>query len=160
MREGEPEGQARRPAERPALGSLACRVRCWAWTTLLPFLYLPVLVLPRQAIVVAGRAWAQTVLWLLARMVGLRHRIEGLENVPAGPAIWALKHQSAWETFALIRKADGSESLRSLANNMYVTAENAGANPLIANRAPIGPEPTSSRPRRGPSPSTATRACR
>lgn len=80
------------------LRSLAFQLLFWAWTTLLAFLYLPVLALPRRAIVVAGRAWAQSVLWLLARVVGLRHRIEGMENVPAGPAIWALKHQSAWDT--------------------------------------------------------------
>jgi hypothetical protein len=38
----------------------------------------------------------------------------------------------------LIRNADGSESLRAAVNNMYVVAENAGAQPLIANRAAIG----------------------
>ncbi|MCO5999520.1 fascin domain-containing protein [Actinoallomurus rhizosphaericola] len=30
-------------------------------------------------------------------------------------------------------------TLRTQANRQYVTAENAGAAPLIANRAPIGP---------------------
>jgi 1-acyl-sn-glycerol-3-phosphate acyltransferase len=80
------------------LRSLVFQLLFWTWTTLLAFLYLPMLVLPRQAIVVAGRAWAQSVLWLLGRVVGLRHRIEGRENVPGEPAIWALKHQSAWDT--------------------------------------------------------------
>jgi len=81
-----------------ALRSLAFQLLFWAWTALLAVLYLPLLALPRRAIVVAGRAWARSVLWLLARLVGLRHRIEGLEHVPSGPAIWALKHQSAWDT--------------------------------------------------------------
>jgi hypothetical protein len=30
-------------------------------------------------------------------------------------------------------------SLKALVNNMYVTAESAGAQPLIANRTAIGP---------------------
>jgi len=34
---------------------------------------------------------------------------------------------------------DGSVSLLALVNNRYVTAENAGAAPLIANRTAIGP---------------------
>jgi Right handed beta helix region len=35
--------------------------------------------------------------------------------------------------------ASGAVSLRAHANNLYVTAENAGASPLIANRTAIGP---------------------
>jgi 1-acyl-sn-glycerol-3-phosphate acyltransferase len=80
------------------LRSLVFQFLFWAWTALLAVLYLPLLVLPRRAMVIAGRAWPRSVLWLLARVVGLRHRVEGQENVPAGPAIWALKHQSAWDT--------------------------------------------------------------
>jgi 1-acyl-sn-glycerol-3-phosphate acyltransferase len=80
------------------LRSLVFQILFWAWTALLAVLYLPLLVLPRRVMVIAGRAWPRSVLWLLARVVGLRHRIEGQENVPPGPAIWALKHQSAWDT--------------------------------------------------------------
>jgi hypothetical protein len=43
-----------------------------------------------------------------------------------------------WEEFDLITNADGSVSLRARANNNIVTAENAGANPLIASRTTIG----------------------
>jgi 1-acyl-sn-glycerol-3-phosphate acyltransferase len=32
--------------------------------------------------------------------VGIRHRVVGRENLPAGPAIIACKHQSSWETMA------------------------------------------------------------
>jgi 1-acyl-sn-glycerol-3-phosphate acyltransferase len=50
-----------------------------------------------------GRLWVRVTLWLLALVVGLRHRMVGLENLPAGPAIVAPKHQSTWDTliFAL-----------------------------------------------------------
>lgn len=46
----------------------------------------------------AIRFWARSVLWWLARTVGLRARVTGLENIPAGPAILAAKHQSAFDT--------------------------------------------------------------
>nr|WP_168532387.1 hypothetical protein [Streptomyces sp. RPA4-2]QIY66725.1 hypothetical protein HEP85_41360 [Streptomyces sp. RPA4-2] len=44
-----------------------------------------------------------------------------------------------WEQFQLIHNGDGSVSLKSMVNGDYVTAENAGADPLIANRTAIGP---------------------
>jgi len=40
------------------------------------------------------------VLMLLAGLVGLRHEVRGRANAPEGPAIYAVKHQSAWETIA------------------------------------------------------------
>ena len=33
----------------------------------------------------------------------LTHRVSGLENMPAGPVIFACKHQSSWETLAFSR---------------------------------------------------------
>jgi PKD repeat protein len=44
----------------------------------------------------------------------------------------------ATERFDVIDLGGGNIALRSRANNMYVTAENAGAQPLIANRAAVG----------------------
>jgi len=43
-----------------------------------------------------------------------------------------------WETFRLIHNANGTVSLLAFVNNRYVTAENAGASALIANRTAIG----------------------
>ncbi len=45
--------------------------------------------------------WATFNLWQLKIFCGLDHRIDGLENIPEGPAIILCKHQSAWETLAL-----------------------------------------------------------
>ena len=45
--------------------------------------------------------WAVFNFWTLKHLCGLDHRVEGLENIPAGPAIILCKHQSAWETLAL-----------------------------------------------------------
>jgi len=44
----------------------------------------------------------------------------------------------AGQKFAWVDNADGTFSLRATASNQYVCAENAGVNPLIANRASIG----------------------
>jgi len=61
------------------------------------------------------------------------------ENAGASALIANRTAVGLWETFGLIHNADGSVSLRAMANNDIVTAENAGAAPLIANRTAIGP---------------------
>lgn len=48
-----------------------------------------------------GRWWNRTNIWWLGLTCGLRHRAEGLENIPDTPTIVMAKHQSAWETIAL-----------------------------------------------------------
>jgi 1-acyl-sn-glycerol-3-phosphate acyltransferase len=44
--------------------------------------------------------WCRTTLTVARYLTGIRHRIEGLENLPDGPAVLLSKHQSAWETLA------------------------------------------------------------
>lgn len=45
--------------------------------------------------------WAAFNLWWLKITCGLKHVIEGRENIPEGAFIIMCKHQSAWETLAL-----------------------------------------------------------
>ncbi len=45
--------------------------------------------------------WSAFNLWTLKTICGLESVIEGLDNIPKGPAIIMCKHQSAWETLAL-----------------------------------------------------------
>ncbi|MBL8660298.1 MAG: 1-acyl-sn-glycerol-3-phosphate acyltransferase [Rhodospirillales bacterium] len=73
-----------------------------AWTIILCILYLPLLAAPRDVHRVAVRFWARGLLGLLWVVCGLRHRVVGRDNLPAGPALIAAKHQSAWETLALL----------------------------------------------------------
>jgi 1-acyl-sn-glycerol-3-phosphate acyltransferase len=47
-----------------------------------------------------ARGWCRTVLAWLRLTCGVSHRVEGLENLPPGPAVILSKHQSAWETIA------------------------------------------------------------
>jgi 1-acyl-sn-glycerol-3-phosphate acyltransferase len=42
--------------------------------------------------------WSWIVNWLARVIVGISYRVEGLENLPDGPAVILSKHQSAWET--------------------------------------------------------------
>lgn len=44
--------------------------------------------------------WARALLWLMRVVCGLRVKVVMREPWPAGPAVYALKHQSAWETIA------------------------------------------------------------
>jgi 1-acyl-sn-glycerol-3-phosphate acyltransferase len=45
--------------------------------------------------------WGRLNLWLQRVICGLSYRIEGTENLPAGPCIIMAKHQSTWETIGL-----------------------------------------------------------
>ncbi len=60
------------------------------------------LVLPQRFLLAVALNWAESTLWLMRVIVGTRCEISGVENIPQGGMIMAAKHQSAWETFALI----------------------------------------------------------
>jgi len=62
---------------------------------------LPTLVMPRMAIVKVATNWGVTNLWLL-RLCGIKVEYRGIEKIPPGPLLVASKHQSLWETFALL----------------------------------------------------------
>ncbi|MEF2071382.1 lysophospholipid acyltransferase family protein [Consotaella aegiceratis] len=50
--------------------------------------------------------WARSSLWLLRHVAGLDAKMIGRENIPAGPAIVASKHQSFWDIVALVPELD------------------------------------------------------
>jgi 1-acyl-sn-glycerol-3-phosphate acyltransferase len=74
----------------------------YLYLVLLVVLALPTLVMPRAAIMAVGKFWARGNLWLLRVICGTSVEFRGLEKIPAGPLIVASKHQSLWETFALV----------------------------------------------------------
>jgi 1-acyl-sn-glycerol-3-phosphate acyltransferase len=81
--------------------ALLFNVLFYAWTALYLILVLPLLAAPRPVALAAARFWNRSIVWLLATVVGLRHQVRGQENVPIEPALFAVKHQSAWETIVL-----------------------------------------------------------
>ena len=58
--------------------------------------------LPRKKAFGIPKAWAASNNLLMAKIVGATFEIEGMENIPEGGCIFAPKHQSAWDTFALL----------------------------------------------------------
>jgi len=63
---------------------------------------LPTFFMPYRAVLAVAKAWARTNLALLRAVAGIDYEIRGLEKLPQGPLLIAAKHQSAWETFALM----------------------------------------------------------
>jgi 1-acyl-sn-glycerol-3-phosphate acyltransferase len=84
-----------------ALRSLIFNVGFYLWTLAIGLYGTPLLLAPRRYVMEFGRLWASGALGLLAWTVGLRHEIRGIENLPQGAAIIALKHQSSWDTIIL-----------------------------------------------------------
>ncbi len=66
------------------------------------FLLIPVAALPRLTFIRAVQVWARCCLWLLRVIAGTKVEFRGLEKIPPGGILVAAKHQSLWETFALL----------------------------------------------------------
>jgi 1-acyl-sn-glycerol-3-phosphate acyltransferase len=73
----------------------------YGWTILAGLAVLPLLLGPPRPLMAYSRFWIRGSLWLLRITVGLTHRVVGCENIPTGPALFAVKHQSAWDTLAI-----------------------------------------------------------
>lgn len=63
---------------------------------------LPLLLVGRKGVIGLARAWGKSSLWLLKNICCLDVEYRGVENIPQGGFIIAPKHQSIWETFALL----------------------------------------------------------
>ncbi len=70
-------------------------------TTLFLLFILPGLVMPYHWMLWYKQTWLGFVIWLLRHQIGLVHELRGQRNIPAGPVIFAVKHQSIWETLGL-----------------------------------------------------------
>jgi len=84
------------------LRSVAFNVLFYLNTLLYLILALPTFFMPYRAIIAVAKAWGRANLVLLRVVAGIDYKIRGLEKIPKGPIIVAAKHQSAWETFALL----------------------------------------------------------
>jgi 1-acyl-sn-glycerol-3-phosphate acyltransferase len=84
--------------------SLLFNVAFYVWTSFMFLLSLPALLLPVGAVWGLGRVWVCGTVLLLRIIVGLSHELRGLAHRLPGAALYAVKHQSAWDTliFALL----------------------------------------------------------
>src|SRR3954447_19547328 len=70
---------------------------CWV------IIGLPTLLMSRSAVMGVAHGWARSNIWLLRVVCNTKVEYRGLEKIPEGPLIVASKHQSMWETFALLQ---------------------------------------------------------
>jgi 1-acyl-sn-glycerol-3-phosphate acyltransferase len=67
---------------------------------------LPTFFMPYWGILEVAKAWGRSNLFLLRVIAGIRFELRGADRIPHGALIVAAKHQSAWETFALLTLFD------------------------------------------------------
>jgi len=63
---------------------------------------IPTFLMPYSAIIAVAKAWGRSNLVLLRAICGIDVDFRGLDKIPKGPLLVASKHQSTWETFALL----------------------------------------------------------
>ncbi len=67
---------------------------------------LPTYLMPRWGILRIAKNWGISSIWLMRPICNTKVEYRGLEKIPQGPLIVAAKHQSIWETFALLQFFD------------------------------------------------------
>jgi 1-acyl-sn-glycerol-3-phosphate acyltransferase len=67
---------------------------------------IPTFLMPRRALMTLVRLWSRQNTWLLRIVCNVKVEYRGVEKIPKGPLLVASKHQSMWETFALLRWFD------------------------------------------------------
>lgn len=86
--------------------SIAFNVLFYLNTIIYLLIALPTFFMPYRAIIAVAKSWGRTNLVLLRAVAGINYEMRGHEKIPPGPLIVAAKHQSAWETFALLSLFD------------------------------------------------------
>jgi len=93
-----------RSAARPGLivRSIVFNVLFYVTTVIYLIGGVPLVVLPARAMVGLAKFWGRTTLWYLRVICGTKVEWRGLDKIPRGALIVACKHQSTWETCALV----------------------------------------------------------
>ena len=65
-------------------------------------LAIPSFFLPRQVLFSLAKSWSHSMIWMLRVFCNIRVEYRGLDKIPKGPLLVAAKHQSAFETIALL----------------------------------------------------------
>jgi len=84
------------------LRSLIFNVVFYLNTVLWCVIGLPTYLMPRGGIIWVAKTWSKTSVWLFTLICNVKVEYRGLDRIPEGPLLVASKHQSAWETFALM----------------------------------------------------------
>ena len=71
------------------------------WTLFMGIICIPFLLLPSKFLKFPTKIWIKLIFILLENICSIKHKIEGIENIPNDTVIITSKHQSAFETLAL-----------------------------------------------------------
>ena len=82
------------------LRSLLYQIYFWIVSIVMNVAWLPALLMPRRYVIAGMELWVGACFWGLKHIAGLDYEVRGRENIVAGPAIYAMKHQCMWETMA------------------------------------------------------------
>lgn len=82
-----------------ALRSFLFLIWMYGLLVVMGIIWLPSLFLPRRVLVTGIRWYTCLVRWGLKAICGVGTEIRGLEHLPAGPVIYAAKHQCMWDVF-------------------------------------------------------------
>jgi 1-acyl-sn-glycerol-3-phosphate acyltransferase len=63
---------------------------------------LPTFLMPPRAMLTVAGWWAGAALYLMRVICNIKVEFRGVEKIPKGPLVIVSKHQSFWETFALL----------------------------------------------------------
>lgn len=78
--------------------SLLFNIAFWLWGLMMALMALPILLMPREAMVRQAERWERGIQCLLKTLIGLDYRVLGDEYRQNNRVIYAFKHQSAWDT--------------------------------------------------------------
>lgn len=82
-----------------AVRSVLFAIWMYGLLVVMGIVWLPALLMPRRVTMYGIALYARLVRWGLRVICGVRTDIRGLENLPAGPIIFASKHQCMWDVF-------------------------------------------------------------
>ncbi|HEX9589975.1 MAG TPA: 1-acyl-sn-glycerol-3-phosphate acyltransferase, partial [Bradyrhizobium sp.] len=85
------------------LRSLVYNVLFYALLVFWILIAIPTYLMPPRAFMAIAKAWSRSSVWLMRVICNTKVEYRGLEKIPKGPLIVASKHQSMWETFALMQ---------------------------------------------------------
>src|SRR3981081_2585634 len=88
------------------LRSLVYNVLFYALLVFWIMVAIPTYLMPPRAFMTVAKAWARSSIWLMRVICKTKVEYRGMEKIPDGPLIVASKHQSMWETFALMQFFD------------------------------------------------------
>lgn len=74
----------------------------YTWIALSMILAAPAFLIGRRAAMQVVRWWTRIAMGLHSVITGIRHEYRGFDRIPSGGVIIAAKHQSTWETLALV----------------------------------------------------------